>query len=1144
MTLTTRSMPTTWPPRPRDADKDFDDLSDDGITSLTGIWSDNTTMWMADSSDDKLYAYTLTTKARDAGKDFDTLDADNDAPYGMWSNGATMWVTDSSDDKLYAYDMNTKARDADKDFDTLSDAGLSIPIAIWSDGTTMWVSQWRNNKLFAFNLSTKARDDTKDFTNLNAAGNDYTAGIWSNGITMWVADGDDYKIYSYVHRVLGSDTTLSAISLDGTDLTPFDSDSASHRHFVESDVTEITVAATATDDAASVEITSPADADDTEDGHQVSIGEGTTTVTFTVTAEDGTSQEQTLSIIKPSNAYFDWKQTEDFDTLADAGNQLPVAIWSDGTTMWVADNQDAKIYAYDLTTKARDETKDFDTLAAADNTAPTGMWSDGTTMWVLDWGDDKIYAYDLATKARDPDKDFETLETGSLQSHTGIWSDGTTMWVVDRTGDKLSAYDMATKAHEPDKDFNNLYSSGASEPQGIWSGGRTMWTGDHSDKKLYAYNMETKAHDPDKDFNTLAATGNERPYGIWSDGITLWVADHDDDKLYSYNLSRDEALDLKFLNIDGEYPEYPEDFEDFNMAGFDPDITEYEHTEPLLHYAEIRALTKDPDAHLFYDRPSVLPSVLPTDPLHNVALNDGENVLNITVTADGNPTYKQYTLTLPTIDDVPNEYGTTAWVIPAPQGSPAPRTRGTISEAGDIDWINVLMEPDQLYEVVLKGKAFGNSDRTLTMPYLGGIVAGQRIQGGTDPDTGLTQPPIFTFVYFEGTDSIGAPQASGLSGWARTIFRHSESVSTAQLFQVVVAGTFAENVGTYDVQVREVEDEHYPNDHSGAVDITPGIPVRGKIDYRFDQDWFRTTDLLAGHKYVIEARNGDNCHVYDVYDPDGNFINLGSRGCRFAFEPEVPGRHYIKVYGLAPWARGAYKLYLHDLVPISGNIIVGETLSVDPTDIFDPDGLVRATNNDRWKFQWFNAGIDATGNDPIRGANGREYTVTAGDVGNFIKVRICYRDDNNPTSRRRECRYSAVVGPIKDVVTVPSTWPRIPSGLNAGDQFRSLVVSKDTRNATSSDVNVYRTWVHQQIRNGHADIQTYTKHFAVVGSTSAVSARVNTGTDFTDDNQGIPIYWLRGQKVADDYADFYDGSWDHRNPGTRSDGNSITFTAR
>ena len=48
---------------------------------------------------------------------------------------------------------------------------------------------------------------------------------------------------------------------------------------------------------------------------------------------------------------------------------------------------DSKIYAYSLATKARDSGKDFDTLAGAGNNNPRGIWSDGTTMWVADRGD-------------------------------------------------------------------------------------------------------------------------------------------------------------------------------------------------------------------------------------------------------------------------------------------------------------------------------------------------------------------------------------------------------------------------------------------------------------------------------------------------------------------------------------------------------------------------------------------------------------------------------------------------------------------------------------------------------------------------------------------------------------------------------------
>ena len=61
---------------------------------------------------------------------------------------------------------------------------------------------------------------------------------------------------------------------------------------------------------------------------------------------------------------------------------------------------------------------------------------------------------------------------------------------------------------------------------------------------------------------------------------------------------------------------------------------------------------------------------------------------------------------------------------------------------------------------------------------------------------------------------------------------------------------------------------------------------------------------------------------------------------------------------------------------------------------------------------------------------------------------------------------------------------------------------------------------------GHTAIQPYSAGFRVVGCTSNHDAPVNTRTRYTTSDQGVPIYWLNGAKAADDYADFYDGSWD------------------
>ena len=47
----------------------------------------------------------------------------------------------------------------------------------------------------------------------------------------------------------------------------------------------------------------------------------------------------------------------------------------------------------------------------------------------------------------------------------------------------------------------------------------------------------------------------------------------------------------------------------------------------------------------------------------------------------------------------------------------------------------------------------------------------------------------------------------------------------------------------------------------------------------------------------------------------------------------------------------------------------------------------------------------------------------------------------------------------------------------------------------------------------------------------------NTGTT----GPGVPIYWLDGRKVADNYTDFYDGDWDNPNPGKDRSGTDVAF---
>ena len=117
---------------------------------------------------------------------------------------------------------------------------------------------------------------------------------------------------------------------------------------------------------------------------------------------------------------------------------------------------------------------------------------------------------------------------------------------------------------------------------------------------------------------------------------------------------------------------------------------------------------------------------------------------------------------------------------------------------------------------------------------------------------------------------------------------------------------------------------------------------------------------------------------------------------------------------------------------------------------------------------------------------------------------------------------------------VPNDWSLIPSGLGPGDQFRLIFLSSTTRNGTPTSIGTYNDFIKNRAGAGHADIQAYKSDFKVVGCTASVDARDNTGTTGT----GVPIYWLGGNKVADHYADFYNGNWDDEVNNKNESGNN------
>ena len=116
-----------------------------------------------------------------------------------------------------------------------------------------------------------------------------------------------------------------------------------------------------------------------------------------------------------------------------------------------------------------------------------------------------------------------------------------------------------------------------------------------------------------------------------------------------------------------------------------------------------------------------------------------------------------------------------------------------------------------------------------------------------------------------------------------------------------------------------------------------------------------------------------------------------------------------------------------------------------------------------------------------------------------------------------------VTPPADGVFTVPKDWPLTPTGLLPDTRFRLLFVTSTTRDAQSADIADYNRHAQAAATTGHVAIRSWSSQFQALASTSTVDARDNTASD----GAGVPIHWLNGKRVANDYADFYDGSWDN-----------------
>ena len=411
--------------------------------------------------------------------------------------------------------------------------------------------------------------------------NDMAAFMFSAGATE-VAEGSTVRLTIVADGVTFAEPQMIALALGGT-ATPVDDFTLSGGGGELLAPYEVTLPAHAgavavTVQAARDDETDPAETIEVSASHDGNaIGSVTITITEVslppVIFTGGGGGGGGGSGPTPSDIEFEWNVTRDIEEL-DGDHGDPTGAWSDGATLWLAENGDGAddaVYAYDLESGERVEDREFELDDT--NRAPRGVWSDRTLLWVSDSGRNSLFAHVLESGERLPERDIALAARN--RAARGIWSAGETMWVLDGGKDALFAYDLASG--ELLAEYELVSANG--DPHGLWSDGVTAWVSDHGAKRLFAYRLpvpdaeEVDGEDielervRDEEFpNTiLSRASNNSPRGLWSDGNVMYVVDASDGKVYTYNMP--DAIDsqLASLTLSG-----------VDIGEFDPGRTEYE----------------------------------------------------------------------------------------------------------------------------------------------------------------------------------------------------------------------------------------------------------------------------------------------------------------------------------------------------------------------------------------------------------------------------------------------------------------------------------------------------------------------------------------------------------------------------------------
>ena len=315
------------------------------------------------------------------------------------SNIRFLYVLDQENKQVYAYKLenNTAAHNAYESFGMGDDT--EAPWGVWEnadahggENETAWVTN--TGRIFAHDHEDQENEQPQDNSKYGNrlkpkdirldTENSAHRGTWSDGETIWVVDEDNQKLYAYhldsMRRQVSGSPNFEEGDGGLTGISKLPSGRWKGR------ISEYLW---------------------TNDTHAWNTNIDSKKIHARNHMEGGLVPSRHITL--------------------DGSNAEPRGIWSDGETIWVADDEDHILYAYHLEDKTRQEDQEF--ALHEGNQDPRGIWSDGTIIWVTDGEDHHVYTYNLDTGVRVPELEL-TLHPDH-QKPTGMHGKGNTIWIAN-----------------------------------------------------------------------------------------------------------------------------------------------------------------------------------------------------------------------------------------------------------------------------------------------------------------------------------------------------------------------------------------------------------------------------------------------------------------------------------------------------------------------------------------------------------------------------------------------------------------------------------------------------------------------------------------------------------------------------------------